>query len=35
VNLLHNYRLHMWLKEIQIDALLVVIALALFALLAR
>ncbi len=35
VDLLHNYRLHIWLKEIQFDALLLIVALALFVLLAR
>ena len=35
MNHLHNYRPHIWLKEIQIDALIVIIALALFVLLAR
>jgi hypothetical protein len=33
--LLHHYRLHIWLKEIQFDALLVIVALALFTSLAR
>ena len=37
--LLHNYRLHIWLREIQFDGLLLILALALalalFALLAR
>lgn len=33
--LLHHFRLHSWLKEIQFDALLLIVALALFALLAR
>ena len=32
---LHHFRLHSWLKEIQFDALLLIVALALFALLAR
>ena len=35
VKLLHNYRLHFWLKETQIDALIVIITLALFVLLVR
>ena len=35
VNLLHNYRAHVWLKETHIDALIAIIALALFVLLAR
>ena len=33
--LLHHFRLHIWLKEIPFDALLLIAALALFALRAR
>ena len=33
--LFHHYRLHIWLKEIRLDALLLIVALALFTLLAR
>jgi hypothetical protein len=35
VDLLHNYRLHIWLKEIQIDGLIVAVASTLFVLLTR
>jgi hypothetical protein len=33
--LLHHFRLHIWPKEIQFDALLLIVALALFILLVR
>jgi len=33
--LLHHFRLHTWVKDIHFDALLLIVALALFTLLAR
>jgi hypothetical protein len=35
MKLFHQYRLHIWLREIRIDELLLILALALFALLTR
>lgn len=35
MTLLHHFRLNIWVKAIHFDALLLIVALALFALLAR